>query len=68
MSVAEKLKSIISSKGVSYTFISAKTGMPVDTLSKIFLGKRRLLASELIAICDALEISLTAIYNHERKE
>lgn len=43
-------------KGVKQTYISQKTGIPVDTISRIFNGKRKILADEFIQICSALEI------------
>lgn len=43
-------------KGIKQTYIAQKTGIPVDTISKIFNGKRRILADEFIQICKALEI------------
>lgn len=49
--VAEVIKGIIEEKGISYSFISSKTGITVDALSKTFLGKRRLLADEMVDIC-----------------
>lgn len=51
MTVAQKMKLLIEQKGITYTFISEKTGIPVDALSKSFLGKRRLPADEMISIC-----------------
>ena len=58
MCVATRIKELIEEKGVTYTFISEKTGIPVDALSKSFLGKRRLPADEMVAICDAVSIDL----------
>ena len=58
MCVATRIKELIDEKGVTYTFISEKTGIPVDALSKSFLGKRRLPADEMVAICDAVNIDL----------
>lgn len=58
MTVAEKMKTLIDDKGVSYTFISSKTGIPIDAISRSMLGKRRLPAEEMIAICRAVGIDL----------
>ena len=43
-------------RGVKQTYISQKTGISVDTISRIFNGKRKILADEFIQICSALEI------------
>ena len=59
MTVAQKMKLLIEQKGITYTFISEKTGIPVDALSKSFLGKRRLPADEMISICREVGIDLS---------
>ena len=59
MTVAQKMKLLIEQKGNTYTFISEKTGIPVDALSKSFLGKRRLPADEMISICREVGIDLS---------
>ena len=58
MAVAEKIKKLIDGKGVTYTFISEKTGIPIDAISRSMLGKRRLPADEMISICNAVGIDL----------
>ena len=42
MNVAQRMKTLVQARGVTYTFISAKTGIPVDAISRAFLGKRKL--------------------------
>lgn len=61
MNAAQKLKRAIEERGVMRTFISKKTGIPLDALSKTFSGKRRLTADEFIAICGALEIDMNSM-------
>ena len=58
MKVAQRMKKMIEDRGVTYRFISEKTGIPVDALSKSFLGKRKLPADEMISICKAVGIDL----------
>lgn len=58
MKAQDVLKMCVEEKGVTYTFISEKTGIPVDTISKIFKGKRKLQADELLDICEAVSISI----------
>ena len=60
--VAERLKEKIDSIGVSYSFISSKTGIPVDTISRVFLKKRTLKADEMIAICEAIGVDLNDLF------
>jgi len=52
------MRLLIEEKGVTYTFISSKTGISVDAISRTFLGKRRLPADEMLAICEAVGIDL----------
>lgn len=59
MNVAQKLKSLVENKGVTYTFISEKTGISVDAISRSFLGKRKLPADEMVRICEAIGVDLT---------
>lgn len=67
MTVAQEIKSLVDEKGISYTFISAKTGIPVDAISKTFMGKRKLTADEMIAICSVTGIDLSDLSNSSRK-
>lgn len=61
MAVAERLKQLVDNKGVTYSFISSRTGIPVDAISKSFLGKRRLPADELVDICNVVGIELNEL-------
>ena len=58
MSVAEVLRKKVKDKGITYTYIAEKTGISVDSISKSFLGKRRLPAEEMVLICKATGIEL----------
>lgn len=59
MAVAERIKNLVDSKGITYTFISEKTGLSVNQISRSFMGKRHLLADEMISICAAAGIDLS---------
>lgn len=61
MAVAERLKQLVDDKGVTYSFISSRTGIPVDAISKSLLGKRRLPADELVNICNVVGIELNEL-------
>lgn len=56
MSAATRLKQLVDGRGIRYTFIADKTGIPINAISQTFLGKRKLTADELFAICDATGI------------
>ncbi len=55
---AEKIRSVISRKGITYAAISRETQIPIDALSKTFLGKRKMTAEEMIKICNFISIDL----------
>lgn len=58
MSVAKTLGETVRNRGVMISFISRKTGISVDALSKSFAGQRRLSADEMILICNALGLDV----------
>ena len=66
MNVAKTMKELVEGKGITYTFISSKTGISVDAISKSFHGKRRLTADELVAICKYTNIDLNDIMANEK--
>lgn len=45
-------------RGVKYTAISKATGIPIDAISRSFLGKRNMLAEEFVEICNFFEIGI----------
>lgn len=49
--IADIIKAYVDGKGITYSFISEKTGIKVDALSKTFLGRRKLPADEMVRIC-----------------
>lgn len=53
-----KIKKYLKSKGISQTFVSNKTGIPISTLNAILNGNRKLLAEEYFVICQALDVPL----------
>lgn len=58
MRAAEKIRVLVENKGITYTYISKKTGIPVNSISRALMGKRRLPADEFIAICQVIGVSL----------
>lgn len=63
MTVAEQMKTIIEDRGVTYSFISRKTGIPIDSISKSMAGKRKLPADELVKMCLLLGVDISAFSN-----
>ena len=54
----KKIKDYLNNKGISQTFVSNKTGIPISTLNAALNGNRKILAEEYFLICQALEIPL----------
>lgn len=54
-----KIKTYLDDNGIRYTHVSEKTGIPMDILSLLLNGKRKVEATEYFAICDALHVPLT---------
>lgn len=59
MKAAERIRQIAEERGIKYTAISQATKIPVDAVSKSFLGKRKLLADEMLAICNFLHLDMS---------
>lgn len=53
-----KIKEYLSNKGISQTFVSNKTGIPISTLNAALNGNRKILAEEYFLICQVLEVPL----------
>ena len=64
MAVAQRIKEIVDSRGITYTFISSKTGISIDAISRSFSGKRRLSADEMAKI--GLLCLKNGIFNNKR--
>lgn len=54
--VYETLRDYVKDEGVKYTVIAKKSGIPVDAVSSIMKGKRKMDVEEYIRICAALRI------------
>jgi transcriptional regulator with XRE-family HTH domain len=58
MDVGIRIKNFIDAKGMTQTFLSAKSDIPVVKLNLILNGKRRLSLEEYIKLCWALDVSV----------
>ena len=68
MSAAIRLKNIVENRGVKLTAISKATGIPVDLISRSFLGKRKLLADEFLSICSFLDLDASSFLKNAGKK
>lgn len=53
-----KVKKYLDEKGIKYSFLSEKIGMPMNLLSPLLNGKRKMSVEEYFAICEALGVSV----------
>lgn len=56
MCVGQKIKSYLKDNGISQTFVSEKTGIPLAKLNLSLNGNRRLDFGEYELICGALSV------------
>lgn len=52
-----KVKKYLDENGIKYSFLSEKTGIPMNILSPTLNGKRRMSVEEYFMICEALGLS-----------
>lgn len=51
-----KVKKYLDENGIKYSFLSEKIGMPMNVLSPLLSGKRKMSVEEYFAICEALGV------------
>lgn len=56
MNINKQLNDYVNRNGIKQIYISQKTGLSPDTISKILNGNRKILAEEFLLICTALNI------------
>ena len=64
--VGKRIKAYLAENGIKQSFLSEKTGISNDVLSKILAGTRDLKAIEYARICRALKVDFeTFIYEDD---
>lgn len=56
MNINLKFKEIVEERGIKQASICEKTGMTPDSISRIFMGKRKISADEFLTLCSVLDI------------
>ena len=56
--LGNRIKRYLDSKGIRYSYLSEKTGIPANILSPMLNGKREIKAMEYFLICSALDVPL----------
>jgi transcriptional regulator with XRE-family HTH domain len=55
--VGLRIKKYLDDNGIKYSFISEKIGIPMNILSPLLNGKRKMSAEEYFMICEAIGVS-----------
>lgn len=56
--LGNNIKRYLDNNGIKYSFVSMKTGIPMNVLSPMLNEKREIKAVEYFEICNALGVSL----------
>lgn len=57
-----RIKKYLNEKGITQAFLSRKTGISEDVISRILNGNRNMSAEEYFLICEALNVPLNVFY------
>lgn len=57
--VGLEIKKYLDENGIKYSFLSEKIGMPMNMLSPLLNGKRKMSAEEYFTICSALNVPVS---------
>lgn len=67
MKMYEKIKKYMDANGIKQNYVADKTGIPENTLSMIFTGKRKLYADEFVSIILVLGVDPNCIINYNNE-
>lgn len=65
--LGNKIKDYMDENGIKYSFLSGKTGIPMNILSPMLNEKREIKAVEYFSICNALGVSLESFADSSGK-
>lgn len=54
--VGKRIKKYLDENGIKYSFVSEKIGIPMNILSPLLNGKRKMSAEEYFLICEAIGV------------
>lgn len=66
--LGNRIKAYLDSNGIKYSFLSEKTGIPMNVLSPLLNGKREVKATEYFLICNTLGVPLEKFAIIKEKE
>lgn len=64
--LGKRIKEFLDNKGIKYSYIAERTGIPMNILSPMLNEKRDIKATEYFSICNALEIPLDTFSQEEQ--
>ena len=68
MKMYERIKMYMDDNGIKQNYVADKSGIPENTLSMIFTGKRKLYADEFVAIIFVLGIDPNYIITYRSEK
>ena len=66
--LGNRIKEYLDSKGIRYSYLSERTGIPANILSPMLNGKREIKALEYFSICSALDKGKVQVKPISRKK
>lgn len=63
-----KVKKYLDENGIKYSYLSEKIGMPMNTLSLLLNGKRKMSVEEYFMICEVLELPVNTFEPNGEEE
>lgn len=65
--VGLRIKKYLDENGIKYSFLSDKIGMPMNILSPLLNGKRKMTAEEYLLICRAIGVDAGYFATQEKE-
>ena len=66
--LGKRIKEYLDLNGIKYSFVSDRTGIPMNILSPMLNGKREIKATEYFSICDAIKVPLGKFAEEKKEE
>ena len=64
--VGLRIKKYLDEKGTKYSFVSEKTGIPMNILSPLLNGKKKMSAEQYFLICKAIGVGAEMFATEEQ--
>ena len=64
--VGLRIKKFLDANGIKYSFVSEKTGVPMNILSPLLNGKKKMSAEQYFLICGAIGVDANTFATEEQ--